>query len=59
MYFFDNHEDGLRMQNLNSLGDMSISVMSKKPNLFEFLTGEEKPRSIGSLLLILVLHLHL
>lgn len=33
--------------------------MGKKQKLFEALTGEENPRSIGSLLLILVLLLHL
>jgi periplasmic protein TonB len=59
MYFFNNHEDGLCMQNLKHLGDMAISIVGKKRTLFEILTGEEKPRSIGSLLLILVLLLHL
>jgi protein TonB len=37
----------------------AISIAGKKRTLFEILTGEENPRSIGGLLLILVLLLHL
>jgi periplasmic protein TonB len=59
MYLFNNHEDGLRRQNLKPLGDMAIPIAGNKRTLLETLTGEEKPRSIGILLLILVLLLHL
>lgn len=59
MYFFNNHEDGLRMKNLNPLGGIVIPIVCKKRTLFEALTGEENPRSIGTLLLILVLLVHL
>ena len=38
---------------------MAIPIVGRKRALFEILTGEEKPRSIGSLLLILMLLLHL
>jgi len=59
MYLFNNHEGGLNKQNLPPLGNTATPVMHKKQTLFEALTGEERPRSIGSLLLILVLLLHL
>ncbi|MFZ2169353.1 MAG: energy transducer TonB [Methylococcaceae bacterium] len=47
------------MKNLNPLGGIVIPIVCKKRTLFEALTGEENPRSIGTLLLILVLLLHL
>jgi len=59
MYLFNNHEHGLRRQNLKALVDMTLSISGKNRTLKEFLIGEESPRSIGSLLLILVLLLHL
>ena len=59
MYLFNNHEQGLIRQNLPLLGGTAPSVMRKKRTLFEALTGEEKPRSIGSLLLVLVMLLHI
>jgi len=40
------------------MGGTAISIMGRKQTLLEFLTGEENPRLIGSLLLILVLLLH-
>jgi|CXWL01.1.fsa_nt_gi protein TonB len=58
MYLFNNHEGGLNKQT-NRLPVAAIPIMRKKRTLFEALTGEERPRSIGSLLLILVLLLHL
>lgn len=58
MYLFNNHEGGLNKQT-NRLPVAAIPIMRKKQTLFEALTGEERPRSIGSLLLILVLLLHL
>lgn len=59
MYLFNDHEDGPGKPNLPLIGGRVISSVGKKRTLFEILTGEEKPRSIGSLLLILVLLLHL
>ncbi|MDO8825752.1 MAG: energy transducer TonB [Methylophaga sp.] len=43
----------------NRLPVAAIPIIRKNETLFEALTGEERPRSIGSLLLILVLLLHL
>ncbi|MFA5921547.1 MAG: energy transducer TonB [Methylococcaceae bacterium] len=58
MYFFNNHGNGPGRQTYR-LKVAGISTAGRKQNLFEFLTGEENPRSIGTLLLILVLLLHL
>lgn len=58
MYLFNNHEDGLNKQT-NRLPVAASPIMRKKQTLFEALTGEERPRSIGSLLFILVALLHL
>jgi protein TonB len=58
MYLFNNHEDGLNKQT-NRLPVAAIAIADKIRTLFDILTGEERPRSIGSLLLILVLLLHL
>ena len=58
MYLFNNHEDGMSKQ-INRLQAAAIPIMRSKRTLFEILTGEEKPLSIGGLLLILVLLLHL
>ncbi len=59
MYLFNNHEQGLVGQSLSPLGGAAPFVRRKKRTLLEVLTGEEQPRSIGSLLLILVLLLHI
>jgi protein TonB len=59
MYLFNNHEQGLVGQNLPPLGGAAPFVRRKKRTLLEVLTGEEQPGSIGSLLLILVLLLHI
>ena len=59
MYLFNNHEDGLSKKILSPMGGAAILVADKKIGLFESLTGEEQPDSIGSLLLILVLLLHI
>lgn len=58
MSLFNNHEEGLSKQT-NHLPVAAISIVSSKQTLFEILTGEENPRSIGGLLLILVLLMHL
>jgi periplasmic protein TonB len=55
----DGHGDP-GIQDLPSLGGGSVApITARKRTLFESLTGEEKPHSIGSLLLILVCSLHL
>ena len=59
MYLFNNHEDGLSKKILSPMGGSAIFVADKKSGLFESLTGEEQSGSIGSLLLILVLLLHI
>ncbi len=59
MYPFNNHEDGLSQKGLLPLGNAATPVTRKKRTVFEALTGEENPRSIGGLLLVLVLLLHL
>ena len=59
MYLFNNQGDGLSKKNSPLLGNTTAPVMGKIRTFFEALTGEENPRSIGSLLLILVLLLHL
>jgi protein TonB len=51
MYLFENHED-------SALTPLDGSAMPIR-KLFKALLGEEKPRSMGSLLLMLVLLLHL
>jgi len=58
MYLFNNREEELSEQK-NRLPVTAIPIMHKKQTLFEALTGEERSYSIGSLLLILVLLLHL
>jgi protein TonB len=58
MYLFNNHEDGMSKQ-INRLQAAAIPILRGKRTLFEFLTSEENPRAMGSLLLILVLLLHL
>ncbi len=58
MYLFNNHEDGLsKLQ--KQLPVATMPIMCRKQSLLEHLTGEEKPRSIAGLLLLLVLLLHL
>ena len=57
MHFFKNHEDGLNKQP-NGFPMAANSILSGKQTLFDILTGEENPLSIGSLLLIFVLLAH-
>ena len=58
MFSFNSHEGGLADRSLKSLGDETSPLAQKKRSLFAALTGEEQPRFIGGLLLILVLLLH-
>lgn len=58
MYLFNNHEGCINKQT-NRLPVVAISTLGKQQTCFDILTGEENPRSIASLLLILVLLLHL
>ena len=58
MYFFKNDKDGLPVHALTSLGGVVVPT-AQKHSLFKTLTGQEKPESMGGLLLTLVLSLHL
>ncbi|MFA6052358.1 MAG: energy transducer TonB [Methylobacter sp.] len=59
MFLFNSHEGGLADRNLTPSGDEANPIVQKKRSLLEALTGEEQPRVMGGLLLILVLLLHL
>ncbi|MGZ4955751.1 MAG: TonB family protein [Methylobacter sp.] len=59
MYLFNSHEGGLADRNLKPSGDEASPLVQKKRSLFTALTGEENPRFIGGLLLILVLLVHI
>jgi len=58
MYLFNDYEQGLGRQYTPPLGGAAPLAKHKKRALIEALTGEEQPRSIGGLLFILVLLLH-
>ncbi|HEY8036788.1 MAG TPA: energy transducer TonB [Methylobacter sp.] len=58
MFLFNNHEGGLTGRNLTPSGNEASPIVQKKRSLFAALTGEENPYSIGGLLLVLVLLLH-
>jgi len=55
MYLFNNSEGSV----LAPVGGIAIPAEQKVRSLFEALTGDEKPQSMGRLLLILVMSLHL
>lgn len=59
MYLFKSHEDGLNVQAITPLAGAAMPTAQKMQSLFQSLTGQEKPRSMGGLLLTLVLLLHL
>ncbi len=59
MFSFNSHEGGVADRNLTASADQASPLMQKKPSLFTGLAGEERPRFMGGLLLILVLLLHL
>lgn len=59
MYLFKSREGGLTVQDSPLIAGSPMPIAQGKRTLFEVLTGEEKPSSIGSLLLILVGLLHL
>jgi protein TonB len=59
MFLFNSPEGGLAGRNLTPSDDEASPLAQKKQSLFAALTGEEQPRFIGGLLLILVLLLHL
>lgn len=58
MFLFNSHDVGLSDRNLTSTGDQTSPIVQKMRSLFAVLTGEERPRFVGGLLLILVLLLH-
>jgi len=58
MFLFDSHEGGLTGRNLKPNDEASL-LMQEKQSLFATLTGgEEHPRLVGGLMLILVVLLH-
>jgi protein TonB len=58
MYLFKNDKGGLVNQALTPLGG-AVPTAQKMRSLFKALTGQEKPRSMGGLLLTLALSVHL
>ncbi len=58
MFLFNSHEGGKADRNLTPTGDEASPLVQKMRALFAALTGEEQPRFVGGLLLILVLLLH-
>jgi protein TonB len=59
MYLFNSHEGTLAKRDLTpSVGTTTTPIIKKIRSLFEALTGDESPLSIGGLFFILVLLLH-
>jgi protein TonB len=58
MFLFNSDEGGQADRNLTPTGDEASPLVQKMRALFAALTGEEQPRFVGGLLLILVLLLH-
>ena len=56
MYLFNNQQDGSNKKILSSLGRSESAA--KKFSVYEFLTGEEDPYAMTSLLIVLVALLH-
>jgi protein TonB len=59
MYLFNNSEDGMSVQALTPLAATVMPVEQKMRSVFKAFTGQEKPGTMGGLLLILVASLHL
>jgi len=59
MFLFNSHQDGLADRNLIPSGGEARPIVQKIRSLFTALTGEEQPRFIAGLLLLLVVLLHL
>ncbi|TAN64850.1 MAG: energy transducer TonB [Methylobacter sp.] len=59
LFLFNSHEGNPANRDLTPSGDDTSSMVQKKHAVFAALTGEEQPRFIGGLLLILALLLHL
>lgn len=59
MYLFKSPKGGLTVQALTPLAGAAMPTEQKMQSLFKALTGQEKPLSMGGLLLTLVLLLHL
>lgn len=59
MFLFNSQEGGPADRNLTPTGDQASPPVQKMRALSTALTGEEQPRFIGGLLLILVLLLHI
>jgi periplasmic protein TonB len=59
MYLFNKHENGFNQPDSPTPDPVPVIAARRKPTLMELLTGEEQPRSIGSLCFILMALLHL
>lgn len=59
MYLFKSPEDGLNIQATMPLAGPAMPTVQKMHTLLKALIGQEKPQSMGGLLLTLVLLLHL
>ncbi|MGZ8135941.1 MAG: energy transducer TonB [Methylococcaceae bacterium] len=59
MYFFKGGKDGLNRSVFKAFGENMPPIASTMTPFFAKLTGDEQPKFIGALLLILVLLLHL
>lgn len=59
MFLFNSHEGGQADRSLTPAADEASPLVQKMQALLLALTGEERPRFIGGLLLVLVLLLHL
>lgn len=59
MFLFNDPKGGLADRHLTPLGDEVSPLVQEKRSLFAALTGEERPRLMAGLLLILVLLLHI
>ena len=58
MYLFNNSQDGQNKKWLSNLGRSESVAVTKKFNVYEFLTGEEDPNAMAGLLMVLVALLH-
>lgn len=59
LFLFNSHEGDPANRGLTPSGGDTSSMVQKKHALFVVLTGEEQPRFVGGLLLVLTLLLHL
>ena len=58
MYLFNNSQDGQNKKWLSNLGRSESVAVTKKFNVYEFLSGEEDPNAMAGLLMVLVALFH-